>query len=76
MIPARSPVRVMSAVSAMSRGESGLPPTPERLRQRSEPTLRAITGSPVLDLGHSLSFASPLKCRDVRATPLAPVLGA
>ncbi len=23
------------------RGESGLPPTPERLRQRSEPTLRA-----------------------------------
>jgi hypothetical protein len=25
------------------RDESGLPPTPERLRQRSEPKLRAIT---------------------------------
>jgi hypothetical protein len=27
-----------------ARDESGLPPTPERLRQRSEPTLRAIFG--------------------------------
>jgi hypothetical protein len=26
------------------RDESGLPPTPERLRQRSEPTLRAKCG--------------------------------
>jgi hypothetical protein len=34
----------MSAVFAMSAIASGVPPTAERLRQRSEPTLRAKSG--------------------------------
>jgi hypothetical protein len=37
-------IRVKTAVFAMSGDESGLPPTPERLRQRSESTLRATNG--------------------------------
>src|SRR6267378_3477466 len=34
----------MSAVFAMSATSPGLPPTPERLRHRSEPTLRTRIG--------------------------------
>jgi hypothetical protein len=40
-LPNASPKWVTSALFAMSRDESGLPPTPERLRQRSEPIFRA-----------------------------------
>ena len=38
----------MSAVFRDVRDESGLPPTPERLLQRSEPTLRATAGRLVI----------------------------
>jgi hypothetical protein len=41
---AEQPLRVMSAIFAMSATSPGLPPTPERLLPGGEPTLRAKYG--------------------------------
>jgi hypothetical protein len=45
VIPSSGRLRVIRVAFAMSATRSGYPPTPERLRHHSEPTLRANCGS-------------------------------